>query len=776
MENIIILPKKEKIINKKFFSIWESQVRYLLLYGGRGSSKSNFAAKKLIKDCLKSKYLRGILVRDTYSSIKDSQFQTIKDIIYEWGLESLFHFKENPLEIHCLNGNIIYARGCDDVDKIKSIKDPSYVWYEEANNISQEDFITITTSVRTSKAEFLQEILSFNPECTGNYEDFWIWQTFIEPLAGYEGKGQLRINIEGKELTTDYEVHHSTYHDNRWITPEFIAQMEQLRNVDPYYYDVYCLGIWGQRKALSPFFSAFDKSKHIGECSYDPRKTLYISIDFNLNPFSVSFYHLWKDAQGEHLHNFDEFEIFNGSIPEMARRINEKYLYSLPNCKITGDAMGNRGDISQMDNASLYMQLVRLLKGVRISQLFTPANPTHENSRADCNYFLTYFPDFKVHPNCKGMIRDMQNVQVDAFGSIIKRNRKDVNQRGDYADCFVGETLVITNTGEIPIKDITIGDVVKTKNGYNKVVDCWSSYSEVYEFTFSDGSKIECTKDHRFFVHNMGYLPIFSIFENKLNIWKELSYTTGAIIESTSNKNITTLANTKGNIQDVCTGKCGTILMGKYQMVTNYTIKTGMRLITRLKILNWLKGLNTQVCTPAKDSKKTPNIIKGLWKEGKKLQRFGISQKKGLSGIGKMPYHLGLGIKNTAKEIVSFVKRNILQGINGQDFALITAGQLGEENSPPILLQSNAKSVQWSLKAGNTKVENFVVKSAPQHQILTVKRAKLIGLKKVYDITVENEPNFYANGFLVHNCQRYLVNTFLKDWLIKHQKSFNYKK
>ena len=433
-------PRVSQMVNKKFEDIWYNEDRYLLLYGSRGSSKSNFAAKKKVFQCLTLPYFRDIMIRESYNTIKDSQFQTIKDIIYEWGLESLFHFKENPLEIHCKNGNIFYARGCDDVDKIKSIKDPSGAWYEEANNISQEDFLTITTSIRTSKAPYLQEVMTLNPECKGDYHDFWVYKMFFEPLEGkMEGRASLDIQLsEFETLSTPYTVHHSTYKDNRHVGKAFMAQLEQLANIDPYYYQVYALGQWGEKKAQNPFFSAYDKNKHTSdEPKYDYRKPLYISIDFNLNPFSVSFYHLWRDGYGEHLHCFDEMEIYGGSIPELADRINQKYGRSLPMCKITGDAMGNRGDISQRDNASLYLQLVRLLKGVRVTQLYTPANPTHENSRADCNYFLYHFDDFKVSTvSCKGMIRDLANMQVDSFNSIIKKNRKDVNQRADFGDNF----------------------------------------------------------------------------------------------------------------------------------------------------------------------------------------------------------------------------------------------------------------------------------------------------------------------------------------------------
>jgi hypothetical protein len=71
---------------------------------------------------------------------------------------------------------------------------------------------------------------------------------------------------------------------------------------------------------------------------------------------------------------------------------------------------------------------------MRESQIKVSNNPTHENSRADCNYVLFNFPDYKVHKKCVGIIRDCRNVQVDAYGSILKKDRKDINQRADYLD------------------------------------------------------------------------------------------------------------------------------------------------------------------------------------------------------------------------------------------------------------------------------------------------------------------------------------------------------
>lgn len=436
MATTIRLPSLEKIINEAFIPLWYNQDRFLLLWGGRGSSKSNFAAKKKIYECLTFPYFRDILIRDTYNSIKDSQYQTIKDIIYEWGLQSLFRFTTHPLEIHCVNGNSFLARGCDDVDKIKSIKDPTGAWYEEGNMIKQEDFLTITTSIRTSKAKFLQEIFSFNPECETEPEEFWIYKMFF---AGKEDLGksfrsELTIEHDKKLLTTPYTVHHSTYKDNKWIGDEFIAFLEQMKNTDPYYYDVYCLGLWGQRKVTNPFAAQYDPAKHEAIVLYDKNKTVYVSLDFNLVPMAATYWHIWEDENGHHCHCFDEETIDQANVLKWCDVYKSKYPEAIPMMKLTGDAMGKQKNITERDNSSNY-ELIRRELRIRESQIELHGNPTHSNSRTDVNNVLFNHPDFKINPvACPNTCRDMKTVECDAYNSIIKKNRKDLSQRADHID------------------------------------------------------------------------------------------------------------------------------------------------------------------------------------------------------------------------------------------------------------------------------------------------------------------------------------------------------
>lgn len=232
----------------------------------------------------------------------------------------------------------------------------------------------------------------------------------------------------------EYQLRSYTTYDNPLLSKEDIDRLAS--HLSQSEYDQEILGEFVEQLGNNPFAHQYNPAKHeSNKISYDPFKQLLIKVDFNLNPFGVTFSHFWYDGSGYHYHTFDEFEIANGSIPKMCDQIKAKYLQSLPNCRITGDSMGKRGSIEQRDNASLYTQLVRGLPGVRDNQLILPNNPTHENSRADVNYVLANFPDFKIHPdNCPILCREMKSTQCDAFGAIIKRNRNDLSQKADFFD------------------------------------------------------------------------------------------------------------------------------------------------------------------------------------------------------------------------------------------------------------------------------------------------------------------------------------------------------
>lgn len=413
-----------------------------LIWGGRDSGKSRNIAQDLTTQCLGADYFRCILIKNTFRSIKDAQWQTIKDICSDWDISEVFGFTQSPLEITCKESeNKFITRGCDNVENLKSITNPSHVWIEEANQLTFEEFITIVTTLRSNNGK-VKIYLSFNPETAGNYKDFWIFKYFLKDQyekGVYDFTGTLEIPIPNQDTPIKYRYRstHSTYHKNPYCTPERQAFLEYLKQTEPYYYKVYCLGMWGNRQVKNPFLIAIDPAKHFTlNPVYDSQKQLYISLDFNIDPFAFTFGHRWRDSTGLHHHIFDEATIYHGSIPKAIEYINDMYGPSLPMCKITGDASGNRRSIENRDNAGLFTQLQTGLR-VRPQQIIVPSNPTHKTSRADCNYFLMNFEDFQVNKDkCPNLCFDMQHVEVDETGHIIKEKREKDEQRADHLDCF----------------------------------------------------------------------------------------------------------------------------------------------------------------------------------------------------------------------------------------------------------------------------------------------------------------------------------------------------
>lgn len=226
-----------RLFNKVYIPLLRDTNRYILLYGSRDSAKSYFAAQKVIIDTMSKPYSRYILLRKIYADIKDSQFQTIKDIISSYGLIDYFTITENPLKITFKpNGNYILARGLDKDYKMKSIKDPTGIWYEEMNEIAFNDFLKSTSSLRGG---VIQEIATFNPEM----EDSWITNYFFPPKESYEKEDGNFITVPS--IRKDTTILHTTYKDNQFVTEQSIELLESFKQVDYHYYRIYTLGLWG---------------------------------------------------------------------------------------------------------------------------------------------------------------------------------------------------------------------------------------------------------------------------------------------------------------------------------------------------------------------------------------------------------------------------------------------------------------------------------------------------------------------------------------------------
>lgn len=413
----------------------DSKADINFLWGGRDSGKSHFIAQKLIEKCLSADYFRCILVKKTGNSIEASQWQTIKDVVYEWGLHDFFDFKKSPLSIECVNGNRFIARGCDDPANLKSIKDPTDVWYEELNQLELTDFITVSSTLRSNKAK-VQQWGSFNPESVGPYEDFWIYKTFFADYSGDIYKNftsNWSVDL-GNDNTYNfsYTSTHTTYRDNEYCKPERRAFLEQLSIIDPYYYIVFTLGKWGNVKVDDPYCLCFDRSKHVKHTTLVRNVETYASFDFNVNPITCGVYQWFPNTKT--IRGIRSIKLDHSDIYKLCDHINIEFPGVM--WLVTGDATGRNTTALVQDGINYYTVIKERLRLSANQIKVHTVNPDISENRVLVNAVFRNL-NVEFDPiNCKHLIFDCENVSVNEMGKIDKGDRTNPKKRADHLDHF----------------------------------------------------------------------------------------------------------------------------------------------------------------------------------------------------------------------------------------------------------------------------------------------------------------------------------------------------
>lgn len=293
--------RKKKIlfkIGETFFSLLRNEFRFLLCYGGAGSGKSEFVARKIVIRCLKEGGHRFLILRKVRSRIWESVVEVMLNILDENEIDYEFN---RSLRILSFFGNDLIFDGLDDPDKIKSIKGITGVWMEEATEFSKDDFNQINLRMRGRSKSYKQIMMSFNPD---EAKAPWIKEMFFEGREdGFSGEGSHPKSY----------LHHSTIEDNP-IEDEREEYRDVLDDIDdPVYQKIYRKGFWGLWKGLVYSFPPFLKYPK----SFDDE--IY-GLDFGYNnPMALIRIGL-KDQEG---YLFEELYERKLTTPQLIRRMKE---------------------------------------------------------------------------------------------------------------------------------------------------------------------------------------------------------------------------------------------------------------------------------------------------------------------------------------------------------------------------------------------------------------------------------------------------------------------
>jgi phage terminase large subunit len=274
---------KVQIPQKILLAIQQTR-RNLILFGGRGSGKSQSVARILLAEAFKNK-IRILCCREIQNSIADSVHSLLKDIINECNEYQEF-FKITEKEITGLNGSQFIFKGLkkETAGSIKSIEGINVCWIEEAQFISRFSLDILIPTIRKENSKI---IFTMNPtndddpvyvdyvlpirddtvKCLSNWNDNPFFPEVLKFEKDYDKKHDIdKYNHVWEGLTVKHSE--SQVFKGKWIIDDFITP-----NDAEFYHGV----DWGFANDATCMIRCFIKN----ECLYIDKEVYGVGIELD---------------------------------------------------------------------------------------------------------------------------------------------------------------------------------------------------------------------------------------------------------------------------------------------------------------------------------------------------------------------------------------------------------------------------------------------------------------------------------------------------------------
>lgn len=393
-------------------------------------------------------------------------------------------------------------------------------------------------------------------------------------------------------------------------------------------------------------------------------------------------------------------------------------------------------------------------------------------------------------------------IEIDAASNNGVDNVRDIidkaNQRSldsEYKifiidECFTEDTLINTFNGTKKIKDIVPGDKVMTLTGYNTVkqVHCKNvDESTVNSIKLSDGRIIKTTADHLFLTTN-GWVESKNLVKgdilldakNMPKLWEAIHNETqkSKVLQQQMPAGISKTTPSKSFDRENLSYLWKNILRGKkkqykedllssVQKQVNIAIRTDNN---ELRIWDGAKETiiykNDSIQSDEEFTKYRENALNeriewnssSVERESRGKWTIYRSSDYALEGIREF-LDIGVSCENSLSQIKSkqisyiiqsrpWLSREKIGSRGGWQFPSLEKEYCSRYEKDFMSESVRVESVEVYKQGNNDKSSGCITKNT-----------------KLYDLTVENSPTYFANGVLVHNCHMLTIqgwNAFLK--------------
>ena len=400
------------------------------------------------------------------------------------------------------------------------------------------------------------------------------------------------------------------------------------------------------------------------------------------------------------------------------------------------------------------------------------------------------YRDGKFINRCEAALRECTEYIYD--GNKIEHSKAlaspDPTATGEnHGDmCFVAGTMIRTLFGEKPIESIEVGDLVLTRVGYKPVTAraLTSLAAQVFDVALSNGRTLTGTGNHPIWASKKGWVSLSSLTPSdilyacpeytKHNLVLRQSFSTEFDSIAARSRSICTFSGTTGRMLATrllawvrCMLKSGSSIKEQYQRGTKFTTKTAIRSITTSPIwsalrqsgtwrlmADWLVPLRecTKFDTPRHEltpAFSAPAVTK-LSKSGVFIAQ-GLARKSivGLtsSTMNKcLARYAAGGLPKTSTGIGQSAARAIVRQ---------RCEQFAKPASPPWNTRATAFAAAENIKAVDQQEINTarsIASTCITNEVRPLSVLPRSNREQVYNLSVADCPEYFAEGVLVHNC------------------------
>ena len=385
-----------------------STARFKGFSGPIGSGKSQALCQEAIRLSYLNAGRQGLIGAPTYPMLRDATLTSFLEVVGANRIPYELNKSESVLVMKD-TGSRIYFRAVDDFERLRGT---NLAWFglDELTYTAEESWLRLEGRLRDPLSKRLCGFAVWTPK---GFD--WVYRRFI------------RDRVEG------YDVVLAKPYENRHVLDKIPDFYERLKgSYDAKFFEQEVLGEYLNVQA-GVVYHSFKRARNVKAVELDHRLPLFWALDFNVDPMSS----IVAQKKGDEVRVLDEIVLSRASTYEACEEFITRYPSHQAGLVIYGDASGQRLQTAGTTDYQMVREHFRRTVYGAPKFRVPASNPSVRERIALVNsklYSASEQVQLYVHPRCKGLIMDFEEVTFKPDSSVIDKEKD--SQRTHLSDAL----------------------------------------------------------------------------------------------------------------------------------------------------------------------------------------------------------------------------------------------------------------------------------------------------------------------------------------------------